>query len=81
MSVAIMSFINCIKSIQFKNDRERYVQLCIENLKNNKSVPQSLLAAQHLIDSFGPASVWPTNSAEDVLQRSIKDTNLIELLV
>jgi hypothetical protein len=53
MSPAIMSFINCIKGTNLKGEREKYIYKCIENVQRGQSVPQSLLVAQHAIESFG----------------------------
>ena len=53
MASGTMAFINCLRGAAIKIERERYISRCIDNLNRGVSVPQSLLIAQHAIESFG----------------------------
>lgn len=49
---------NLLKSSYFKPEREKYLTMCFENIKQNTSVPQSLNVALHILSTYNTYAMF-----------------------
>lgn len=59
--ICFSALANIVKNENFKNEREKYLTLCCENIKKGISVPQSLLLSLHIFSSYSSSGMFATN--------------------
>ena len=51
------------KNQNFKSEREKYLNMCYDNLKKGVSVPQSLLLSLHIFSSYQGSGLFSLGSS------------------
>lgn len=80
MKDAYDSFNSLLKMESLKNEREKYLGLCFDNITSHKSVPQSLLVILNILSTYSNGR-FMKESLEDVIKRLNNQYSLIDLIV
>jgi hypothetical protein len=78
--ICFQSLAGIIKTENFKNEREKYLKDCCENIKKGVSVPQSLLLSLHIFSSYSGSGMFVTN-LDEIVGKYQKDYNLVDTVV